>query len=321
MSQIERITYIDRRLRERGWVISAEVASRFEVSGRQVVRDIAYLRDRLDAPIVWDKAERRYKYTEPWTGLAFADERALLFYVFARAAAGTIAYVPLAEEDELARLLARLPPALRNVVRAVRYDLPEYEPADIENLGLVVRAISEERCLDFAYRDAGGSASDRRVEPLRLVNYGGNWYLVAYDQGRSALRTFRLGRVRRLAIAKETADTPVSDEELERFLGSSYGMFKGPGDKRATLRFYGPALAVVRDELWHPSQQRSRGVDSRRGEYLELVLPVSRWEELLGRVLRFGADAEPVGPPELRELWETEIHRMAAAIGGQLNTC
>jgi len=314
MSQIERITYIDRRLRERGWVTSAEVARRFEVSTRQVGRDIEYLRDRLDAPLAWNAAMRRYEYTEPWSGLAFADERALLFYVFARAAAGTVAYVPLTEEDELARLLARLPPDLRKVAGAVRYDLPEYEPADIENLGLVVRAMAESRCLDFAYRDAGGSASDRRVAPLRLVNYGGNWYLVAYDQGRSALRTFRLGRVRRLAIAKDRAQVPLSDAEIERFLNSSYGMFKGSGDKRATIRFYGPALAIVRDELWHPDQKRSQGLDPQRGEYLELSLPVSRWEELLGRVLRFGADAEPVGPPELRGLWKAEIARMARAI-------
>ena len=52
MSQFERIACIDRLLREQGSVRTAEVAERFEVSGRQVKRDIEYLRDRLDAPVV-----------------------------------------------------------------------------------------------------------------------------------------------------------------------------------------------------------------------------------------------------------------------------
>ena len=45
MSQFERIACIDRLLREQGSVRTTEVAERFEVSGRQVKRDIEYLRD------------------------------------------------------------------------------------------------------------------------------------------------------------------------------------------------------------------------------------------------------------------------------------
>lgn len=41
MSQIERVAYIDRTLREKGTLKSSEVAERFEVSPRRVKRDIA----------------------------------------------------------------------------------------------------------------------------------------------------------------------------------------------------------------------------------------------------------------------------------------
>jgi len=47
MSQFERIAHIDRLLREQGSVRTDEVAERFEVSARQVKRDIEHLRDRL----------------------------------------------------------------------------------------------------------------------------------------------------------------------------------------------------------------------------------------------------------------------------------
>jgi len=43
----------------------------------------------------------------------------------------------------------------------------------------------------------------------------------------------------------------------------------------------------------------------------ELTLPVSRCDEIISRVLRFGAEAEVVGLEEFRELWKAEIGRMA----------
>jgi predicted DNA-binding transcriptional regulator YafY len=313
MSQLERAAYIDGRIKAKGGVTAREVAERFEVTERQVLRDIEYLRDRLGAPIEWSAAERRYRYADKWSGLEFADEQALLFYVFARAAAGTIAYVPLAEEAALERLLELVPKKLRKAELSIRYELPGYEPADIDSLGLIVRAIAEGRRIDAAYRDAEGRESERGIEPRRLVNYAGTWYCVAYDLGRRGLRTFKLSRFSRVAISKEKARGSLTDEELDDFLGSSFGMFKGKGNKKAVVRFYDRAIPIVRDELWHRDQKRREGTDPARGPFVELALPVSQWDELLGRILRFGADAEPAGPPRLRALWKAEIERMARA--------
>jgi Predicted transcriptional regulator len=315
MSQLERITYIDRRIRESGGVRIREVVERFEISERHARRDIDYLSDRIGAPIAWNPETRRYEYAEPWNGLDFADEKALLFYIFARAAAGAIAYVPLAEERQLARLLDFVPPALRHVEASIRYELPGYEVADIEKLGLIVRALAESRCLDVAYRDADGRQSERRIEARRLVNYAGSWYCVGLDQRKAELRTFRLSRMARLAISKDKIGSPLDEAELERFLDSSFGMFKGAGDKEAVMRFYGRAASIVRDELWHPDQKRAEGRDGARGAYVELSVPVSQWDEILGRLLRFGSKGEAIGPEEFRELWKEEIRKMAAMIG------
>lgn len=315
MSQLERLTFADKRIRERGGVTIREIADRFEVTERQARRDLDYLRDRLDAPVSWDASFRRYVYDEAWRGLEFADEQSLLFYVFARAAAGAIAYVPLAKEEALERLLELVPENLRRAEGAIRYELPGYESADPEKLALIVRAIADGRCLDVAYRDAEGKASERRIEAQRLVNYAGNWYCVAYDHARSEPRTFRLSRFAAMAISRDKASRPTDEAGVDRFLASSFGMFKGAGDKRAVMRFYGRALAVVRDELWHPDQARSEGADPKRGPFVELAVPVSQWDEILGRLLRFGADGEAVGPEEFRGLWKEEIRRMARGIG------
>jgi len=314
MSQLERLSFIDSRIKEKGGLRLREIAERFEVTERQARRDICYLGERLGAPIEWRPGTRRYEYSGKWSGLEFADEKALLFYVFARAAAGAIAYVPLVEEGALERLLDLVPPSLREAEVAIRYELPAYDPADIEKLSLLVRGIAEARCVDVTYRDARGAGSERRIEALRLVNYSGSWYCLARDRSKDELRTFRLSRFSKVSLSKDRAAAPVDQAEVERYLGASYGMFKGRGDMRAVMRFYGRALATVAGELWHPDQLRREGADSSRGRFVEISVPVSSWDEILGRTLRFGADAEALAPEEFRALWRAEIRKMAALI-------
>ena len=62
MSQTERILFIDRRIRLAGKTTINETADKFEVSVRQVKRDIEYLRDRLQAPIIYDRKLKGYIY-------------------------------------------------------------------------------------------------------------------------------------------------------------------------------------------------------------------------------------------------------------------
>ena len=58
MSQTERILFIDRKLRSQGSFTISQVCKEFEISSRQVKRDIEYMRDRFEAPIDWDFKEK-----------------------------------------------------------------------------------------------------------------------------------------------------------------------------------------------------------------------------------------------------------------------
>ncbi len=309
MGNLERISFIDQRIKERGGVSTREVAERFEVSERQVRRDLAYLRDRLDAPLVWDAGARRYTYERSWNGLAFADEKALLFSVFADAAARSFALVPLAEPGPLERLREFVSPALRPLAGAIRYELPGFEPPDSERLSLVLLAMREGRALDGAYRDLEGHATERTIAPMRIVNYAGTWYCAAFDLGKRALRIFRISRFKRLSLSAERPVELPAAAEVDAFLDASYGMFKGSADKRAVMRFRGRAREIAGAEHWHPEECAREGADE-AGPYFELELPVSQWDEVLGRLLRFGPEGEAVAPLEFRERWLSAIDAM-----------
>jgi predicted DNA-binding transcriptional regulator YafY len=319
MSQFERIACIDRLLREQGSVRTAEVAERFEVSARQIKRDIEYLRDRLDAPIVYRRAENAYLYERPFDELRFADEKLLLFYVLARSLAANEHYVPIVSAELLANLESHLARDYRPVSERISYELSLAEPLSMEDFTTVCQAMLLGRRLDLVYVNAKAERSERSVEPERLVNYSGRWYLVAWDLLRGALRTFHLSRVEKLSLSKEFVASPSTpgrdDVSVEAYLASGFGIFKGAATVEAKVRIKGPAAALVARQSWHPKQRVERGIDADGEPYTDITLPVADWTELLGRVLSFGSAAEAIAPPEFRKAWREEIRRMGERAG------
>ena len=319
MSQFERIACIDRLLREQGSVRTAEVAERFEVSARQIKRDIEYLRDRLDAPIVYRRAENAYLYERPFDELRFADEKLLLFYVLARSLAANEHYVPIVSAELLASLESHLARDYRPVSERISYELSLAEPLSMEDFTTVCQAMLLGRRLDLVYVNAKAERSERSVEPERLVNYSGRWYLVAWDLLRGALRTFHLSRVEKLSISKELVASPSApgrdDASVEVYLASGFGIFKGAATVEAKVRIKGPAAALVARQSWHPKQRVERGIDADGEPHTDITLPVADWTELLGRVLSFGSAAEAIAPPEFRKAWKEEIRKMGKRAG------
>lgn len=71
-------------------------------------------------------------------------------------------------------------------------------------LGELAVARDGRRCVSLTYQAAGRDVpTDRVVEPLALVHDQGAWYLEAYCRRAGALRTFRVDRIRALAVLDE----------------------------------------------------------------------------------------------------------------------
>ncbi|MBP7203704.1 MAG: DeoR family transcriptional regulator, partial [Propionivibrio sp.] len=65
MSQLERAYRIDQLLNDRGVVGFDDLMHALEVSRATLMRDLAYLRDRLNAPIVHDRVAGGYRFKHP----------------------------------------------------------------------------------------------------------------------------------------------------------------------------------------------------------------------------------------------------------------
>ena len=157
---------------------------------------------------------------------------------------------------------------------------------------IVATAVLDRKQITFEYRARSTDERTRRtVSPQRLTHYRDNWYLDAWDADRDALRSFSVDRISAAKVLEDAA-RDVPDEELDRHLASSYGIFSGTPKGWATIMFSAKAARWVADEHWHSQQQGRFLADGR----YELKVPYSAGRELLMDVMHYGSDAEIVEP-------------------------
>ena len=108
-----------------------------------------------------------------------------------------------------------LPDTLRRRVSALESSLAFTSPHALAvDSGVafpLAEAIHRRRRLRFDYVTHGGERSARIVSPYALVVHGSRWYLVAYDDGRKELRTFRADRCSRITIDEGPFEPPPRD--------------------------------------------------------------------------------------------------------------
>ena len=146
--------------------------------------------------------------------------------------------------------------------------------------------------------------SEREISPQRLTQHRNSWYLDAWCHEAEGLRSFALERIREQELLDEAArDVPA--EELAAHFDRSYGIFSGPPEHVAKLRFSPEMARWVSEENWHPDQQGAFDPD---GSWL-LEVPFSGARELIMDIMRYGSEVEVLAPGFLREAVAKEAQR------------
>ena len=126
---------------------------------------------------------------------------------------------------------------------------------------------------------------------------------------RKALRSFATDAIERVDLLEAETAKEISDAQLEKVLGTGYGIFAGERTREAVLRFTPDAARWVAREKWH---SRQRGEYERDGSY-RLTVPYADETELVMDILRHGPDVEVISPARLRR----NVHqRLLAATAG-----
>lgn len=283
----------------------ARFMAALEASRATVVRDLGHLRDHMGAPLVYDRDRNGYHY-DPQApefelpGLWFnpSELHALLAMQQLLEAVQPGLLGPSLEplKGRIRKLLEESGHAAETVSQRVRLQPMAPRRVDAALFGQVSAAVLEGRPLDIHYHGRERDApTRRRVHPHRLLHYRDNWYLIAGCERVGVLRTFALDRIRS-AVQVEGRLRGVDPNELDCYLGASFGIFTGSAQHWAVLRFTPERARWVADETWHPDQ-----IGRWDGEHYELQVPYSDPRELMMDILKFGPDVEVLAPACLRE--------------------
>ncbi|WP_240136508.1 helix-turn-helix transcriptional regulator [Streptomyces sp. MUM 178J] len=295
----------------------ADLAERLGVTPRTVRRDVERLRE-LGYPV----------NASPGTGggyrlgagaelppLLLDDEEAVAVAVGLRTAAGHgVEGIGETSVRALAKLEQVLPNRLRRRVSALNaFTVPmirgaqdsAVDPAVLTELAGVCR--DGER-LRFEYRDHGGVATRRTVEPHRLVCSERRWYLVAWDVERADWRTFRADRItpRPPHGPRFTPRTPPA-EDLAAYV--SRGVSTRAYAARATVRLHTSAEQATR--IIGPSDGVVEAVDERTSL---LRTGAANLDVLVVHVMLTGVDFEVIEPQELTDHIRAVRDRLSRAL-------
>ena len=319
MDRTERFHLIDQMLCNQRVVTRSQFLDALEVSPATFKRDLEYLRDRLAAPIVWDREQRGYCYEQgdgdaqfQLPGLWFntSEIQALLTMdaLLENLQPGVLSNHIEPLRSRIRMLLDEGDHSVDEISRRIRIILLAAKAYRSENFQVLCQALLSRKCVDMTYYSRPtDSSSERRVSPQRLIYYRDNWYLDAWCHLRSGLRSFSIDAIQALQISGEPS-IEIDEAELNRELESGYGIFSGAKTHEAVLRFSPQLARWVSRETWHPDQHSEFDDEG----YYILRLPYSQDTELVMDILKHAAEVEVLAPPELRLRVKQRIDAMRA---------
>lgn len=295
MDRTERFYKIERLLRHRGCVSFAVLQEELDVSPATLKRDLQYLRDRLDAPIVYDRFDNGYRFEQDsqheLPGIWFNEKEITALLTMHQLMSGLDDDGVLSRHlqpliDKLQGMLGGDEGESRELMRRVKLISTARRRAPSQHFELLGSALVQKKRVWLRYfKRSDRKESERQVSPQRLVNYRNTWYLDAWCHASEGLRRFALDAIREARVEDAKA-RQVPLKELEAELDAGYGIYSGAGAKVkwATLVFNADAAQWVAVEEWHPEQQGRWLADGR----YELRVPYSDPTELTMDVLRHG---------------------------------
>lgn len=281
-----------------------ELARFLGMSRRNAYRDLQALDEELGMP-VWAEGGR-WGLEKAALLPAFRLTRGEAMAVFL--AARLMAKYADAYDPELAaafqKLGEALPPVLGSHVHRT-LDVMARRPVDLEStrrLNTLTRAWAERRIVELTYDpstyDPGREPRTARVRPYLIEPSAETHalYLIGWDETKDGMRTFKLDRIRRLAITTETFEAP-EDGVIEEALARAWGIIADQGEVEVILRFAPAVASRVAEAIWHPTQVIEPEADGS----LAWRATVSGTVEIRAWILSWGPDVEVLAPAALRE--------------------
>lgn len=311
MSRLERLVAMQDEIRRNRYPTVEKFCEMFEVKPRTVYADIRIMKERMGLELAYDRYKNGYYNKNP--------EKQLPPFELSD---GEIFALTLGKEMLSQYTGTAFEPILRSALEKIYGRLPDRVKVDLDDLRCMIkfsagsviqvsrkmvidlyRACEENKSVDIEYFTAHrGEVTERRIDPYRLLENRGTWYVVAYCHWRENIRMFALHRIQHHELTCEFF-VPPDDASIEAFFSSAFFVEHTQQEHRVTIKFGPHAARYIRERKWHQSQELLEHDDG--SCTLSFIAPsldeVKRW------VLMYGAEAEVLEPEAFRDTIRSEL--------------
>ena len=317
----------------------AYFANALDVDERTIRRYVQQLRD-AGFPVVADRATGRLELASDYgvPPVEFTEREALAILVLFHEAGATLdGNIFASLQGAAAKLASTLSPTLLDFVEATRIRVAmkrgavdesatrststemETETTNDYSIGNVNASRGDSRdrffdaifdvCLarrplEARYQGPTGPTLTTTLHPY-AVFYSRAWYVVGYSALHRETRTFKIARF----ASVEPSEAKFLENlnfSLDSYFGDAWRFIRGPRTHRVVVRFSEKVGTNVAEVRWHKTQQTRVFPDGSA----ELEFRVAGLTEIIWWILGYGAEAEVLEPPELREMVAEHARRV-----------
>ena len=294
-----------------------QLAEKIEVNERTIKRDLDVLRNELNAPIVYERRKKGFRYAEiSWTPpLSNLNEKEILAVFIAENALKLTGHLPEAEDlkKALAKLVSYLPDKvsmdLANLSDNLSFQNPAYELSDPELRQKLAVAATEQTTVEFDYYVQYKQRTEhRQVDVYLLHNFGGDWYAVSFDHKRQAMRDFHVGRISNLKETNEGFEVRKDIWHKEEYIRNHFNMMRG-GRKTKVEIWFDPYQAqwIRSRKHFHADEQREEMPDG--SLRLSFEVGENGLEAVARFCLQYAGHCIAEKPKKLREIIKEKLKK------------
>ncbi len=294
---------------------SKTLAIKFEISQKQAQRDVEFIRDRLNAPLIYDKKRRGYYYESENYELPplWLKEDDLISLIISYNLTKSI------PDKHIKKSLYNIIQSIINKNSNKRINISdflskvsvkhiEYYRIDESIFQKVIQSLYYDQNLKIEYYSPHKKEkSERVIKPLHLLCYMGRWHVIAYCNTRKDLRTFALSRIKKIKISDIKIYIPEDIQDVSDYINKTFGLISN--NNKGTdvcLEFSAEVADWIKEQIWHEAQIITEKEDGS----VCLIFPVTDFLELKGEILKYGSAVKVVYPEELKEEIKKEIEKM-----------
>ena len=313
-NHLERILYMDTFIRNEEYPPKSRFTEHFEVSAKTIERDLQYMRDRLGAPLEFDRIRRGYFYSSKnyFLPSTVMSEGELFALIISMETIKTIGDPSLTKKlQESYRKLAKyLPENIKiDLDSLATHSIVVAPPGPIIDSGIwkvLTDAVKLRKKIKIAYQSPGTDETvDRELLPYYLLSSKGGWYMLAMNKFRNRIETYAVFRMKSAELLDYKFTIP-DDFKPEDYIGPEMGIYSSTEEYDIEIEFDPRTAPYIKERIWHTGQTI---IEKEDGSII-MKFKTNQLESVHFWLLPWGDGPKVIAPQELKDMMIDVIEDM-----------